>query len=213
MDVIAESDVAVEVLGGAAVFAGEITMAPFLEMRLDAGRPVALSSDAHTPEQLGHEYERAVEWLGEPRRDRDRRLRRAAAGGDRMTRTGVGFDSHCLEAGRRLILGGVEIEGAEAGLAGHSDADVLTHAVIDALLGAAGHGRHRPALPRHRRALAGRRLDRAAGAQSATCCATPVTHSREHRRDACPRSAQAVAIPRRDEVAAGGRGGTRRRRR
>jgi 2-C-methyl-D-erythritol 2,4-cyclodiphosphate synthase len=55
-------------------------------------------------------------------------------------RAGVGFDSHRLEAGRRLILGGVEIEGAEAGLAGHSDADVLTHAVIDALLGAAGMG-------------------------------------------------------------------------
>ncbi|HEX6582148.1 MAG TPA: 2-C-methyl-D-erythritol 2,4-cyclodiphosphate synthase [Thermoleophilaceae bacterium] len=55
-------------------------------------------------------------------------------------RVGVGFDSHRLEPGRRLILGGVEIEGAEAGLAGHSDADVLTHAVIDALLGAAGMG-------------------------------------------------------------------------
>ncbi len=55
-------------------------------------------------------------------------------------RAGIGFDSHRLEAGRRLILGGVEIEGAEAGLAGHSDADVLTHAVIDALLGAAGMG-------------------------------------------------------------------------
>ena len=45
-----------------------------------------------------------------------------------------------LEAGRRLILGGVEIEESEAGLAGYSDADVLTHAVIDALLGAAGLG-------------------------------------------------------------------------
>src|SRR5688500_5502002 len=55
-------------------------------------------------------------------------------------RAGVGFDSHRLEAGRRLVLGGVEIEDAEAGLAGHSDADVLTHAVIDALLGAAGLG-------------------------------------------------------------------------
>ena len=55
-------------------------------------------------------------------------------------RAGIGFDTHRLEAGRRLVLGGVEIEGAEAGLAGHSDADVLTHAVIDALLGAAGLG-------------------------------------------------------------------------
>jgi 2-C-methyl-D-erythritol 2,4-cyclodiphosphate synthase len=53
-------------------------------------------------------------------------------------RAGIGFDTHRLEAGRRLVLGGVEIEHAEAGLAGHSDADVLTHAVIDALLGAAG---------------------------------------------------------------------------
>jgi 2-C-methyl-D-erythritol 2,4-cyclodiphosphate synthase len=55
-------------------------------------------------------------------------------------RAGIGFDSHRLEAGRPLILGGVEIEGAERGLAGFSDADVLTHAVIDALLGAAGLG-------------------------------------------------------------------------
>jgi 2-C-methyl-D-erythritol 2,4-cyclodiphosphate synthase len=55
-------------------------------------------------------------------------------------RAGIGFDTHRLEAGRRLVLGGVEIEESEAGLAGHSDADVLTHAVIDALLGAAGLG-------------------------------------------------------------------------
>ena len=55
-------------------------------------------------------------------------------------RAGIGFDTHRLEAGRRLVLGGVEIEGSEVGLAGHSDADVLTHAVIDALLGAAGLG-------------------------------------------------------------------------
>jgi len=55
-------------------------------------------------------------------------------------RTGIGFDSHPLVEGRRLILGGVEVEGALRGLAGHSDADVLTHAVIDALLGAAGLG-------------------------------------------------------------------------
>jgi 2-C-methyl-D-erythritol 2,4-cyclodiphosphate synthase len=55
-------------------------------------------------------------------------------------RAGIGYDTHRLEAGRRLVLGGVEIEESEAGLAGHSDADVLTHAVIDALLGAAGLG-------------------------------------------------------------------------
>jgi 2-C-methyl-D-erythritol 2,4-cyclodiphosphate synthase len=52
---------------------------------------------------------------------------------------GIGYDSHRFAAGRRLVLGGVEIE-HELGLAGHSDADVLTHAVIDALLGAAGGG-------------------------------------------------------------------------
>jgi len=64
-----------------------------------------------------------------------------------MSRAGIGWDSHRLEPGRRLILGGVEIAGARKGLAGHSDADVLTHAVIDALLGAAGLGdigRHFP---------------------------------------------------------------------
>jgi len=53
--------------------------------------------------------------------------------------TGIGWDSHRLVEGRPLILGGVRIE-HDRGLAGHSDADVLTHAVIDALLGAAGLG-------------------------------------------------------------------------
>ncbi len=55
-------------------------------------------------------------------------------------RSGIGYDSHRLEEGRPLVLGGVEIPGAERGLTGHSDADVLSHAVIDALLGAAGLG-------------------------------------------------------------------------
>jgi 2-C-methyl-D-erythritol 2,4-cyclodiphosphate synthase len=53
--------------------------------------------------------------------------------------TGIGWDSHRLVAGRPLVLGGVTIP-FERGLAGHSDADVLAHAVIDALLGAAGLG-------------------------------------------------------------------------
>jgi 2-C-methyl-D-erythritol 2,4-cyclodiphosphate synthase len=52
---------------------------------------------------------------------------------------GLGYDSHRFAPGRRLVLGGVEIE-HDQGLDGHSDADVLTHAVIDALLGAAAAG-------------------------------------------------------------------------
>ena len=53
--------------------------------------------------------------------------------------TGIGWDVHQLAEGRRLVIGGVEIE-HDRGLLGHSDADVLTHAVMDALLGAAGLG-------------------------------------------------------------------------
>jgi 2-C-methyl-D-erythritol 2,4-cyclodiphosphate synthase len=54
-------------------------------------------------------------------------------------RVGIGYDSHRLVEGRPLILGGVEIP-YERGLTGHSDADVLTHAITDAILGAAGAG-------------------------------------------------------------------------
>jgi len=54
-------------------------------------------------------------------------------------RVGIGYDSHRFAAGRRLVLGGVEIEHHE-GLEGHSDADVLAHAITDAVLGAAGLG-------------------------------------------------------------------------
>jgi len=54
-------------------------------------------------------------------------------------RVGTGFDAHALEAGVPLVLGGVEIPFGR-GLAGHSDGDVIAHAVIDAVLGAAGLG-------------------------------------------------------------------------
>ena len=68
-------------------------------------------------------------------------------------RIGQGFDIHALVAGRRLIIGAVEIP-HDQGLAGHSDADVLVHAICDALLGAAGLGdigRHFPDTdPRYR---------------------------------------------------------------
>lgn len=56
-----------------------------------------------------------------------------------MTQTGIGWDSHRFADGRPLILGGIAIP-HDRGLDGHSDADVLTHAIIDALLGAAGLG-------------------------------------------------------------------------
>jgi len=61
-------------------------------------------------------------------------------------RIGQGFDAHALETGRKLVIGGVTIP-YERGLAGHSDADVLLHAICDALIGAAGLGdigRHYP---------------------------------------------------------------------
>lgn len=57
-----------------------------------------------------------------------------------MIRIGHGYDVHKLTQGRKLILGGVEIENNGIGLLGHSDADVLLHAVSDALLGAAALG-------------------------------------------------------------------------
>ncbi len=56
-----------------------------------------------------------------------------------MTLAGIGYDCHRLVEGRRLVIGGVHVP-SDRGLDGHSDADVLAHAVIDALLGAAGLG-------------------------------------------------------------------------
>ena len=63
-------------------------------------------------------------------------------------RVGMGYDVHKLTEGRKLILGGVEIP-YEKGLLGHSDADVLLHAIMDALLGAASLG----ALPGYRSSI------------------------------------------------------------
>ena len=77
-------------------------------------------------------------------------------------RVGIGHDTHRLEEGRPLILGGQRIEHPR-GLVGHSDADVVCHAVADALLGAAGAGRYRRALSRYRPPLEGSRQRPAAG--------------------------------------------------
>jgi 2-C-methyl-D-erythritol 2,4-cyclodiphosphate synthase len=84
-------------------------------------------------------------------------------------RIGQGFDVHALVAGRRLVLGGVEIP-FDRGLEGHSDADVLVHAVIDALLGAAALGdigRHFPDTDPHYRDADSRALLREVGAKLA----------------------------------------------
>ncbi len=58
---------------------------------------------------------------------------------DIIFKVGIGYDTHRLEEGRPLILGGVRVD-HDRGLAGHSDADVVVHALIDAMLGAAGLG-------------------------------------------------------------------------
>ena len=81
-----------------------------------------------------------------------------------MIRVGQGSDIHALVEGRKLIIGGVEIP-HERGLLGHSDADVLLHAIIDALLGAAGIGdigRHFPDTDEQYRGADSRVLLRAA---------------------------------------------------
>ena len=66
-----------------------------------------------------------------------------------MSRIGTGYDVHRLTEGRKLIIGGVEIP-YEKGLLGHSDADVLLHAIMDALLGAAAAGDIGTMIPRMR---------------------------------------------------------------
>ena len=142
---IEPADVAIEVsTAGLRKPVGEIYPdAEFLRMCLDLGKPVALSSDAHVPEDLGHGYDQAVEFLRELGVDRARRLRGPPAhdgAAGMSTRTGIAYDSHRLDAGAPAGAGGVQMPSAARGLTGHSDADVLTHAVIDALLGAGGLG-------------------------------------------------------------------------
>ena len=98
-------------------------------MCVAAGKPVALSSDAHEPEHIGYGYDRAVELPARRRASSGSASssgRERARGAARMSDAaalGIGYDSHRFGGGRPLVLGGVEIPG-EPGLQGHSDADV-----------------------------------------------------------------------------------------
>lgn len=119
-------------------------------------------------------------------------------------RVGIGYDSHRLEAGERLVLGGVEID-HDKGLAGHSDADVLTHAVIDALLGACGLGDIGEHFPdsdeRHRgadsldllRVVVGMLAGRAINVDATLICEQPKLAP--HRRELEGRLAEAISAP------------------
>ena len=91
-------------------------------------------------------------------------------------RVGTGYDLHRLVEGRPLVLGGVEIP-SERGALGHSDADVVCHAVTDAILGAACARRHRPSFSGHRSALEGRVEPRSAAPGGSRWCARPGSRS------------------------------------
>ncbi len=102
---------------------------------------VIATDDAALVERLGERV--IVQDIGAPNpkitTPSDLAVATALLGARVELRTGIGIDTHRLVDGRRLVLGGVEIA-HDKGLAGHSDADALTHAIIDALLGAAGLG-------------------------------------------------------------------------
>lgn len=82
-------------------------------------------------------------------------------------RIGHGYDVHALADGLPLVLGGVEIAHTK-GCVAHSDGDVAIHALCDALLGAAGAGRHRAALSRHVGRFCGHRLEDPAAPRGGT---------------------------------------------
>ena len=159
MEGIAESGIAVEVsTAGLRKPVGELYPSrAFLEMVHRRRQPDrAVQRRAHARATSGVDYEQALELLDEPRGARAGRLRapRAAPGADRVTATHRHRLGLAPPRGRPAArCSAASSIPHDQGLDGYSDADVLTHAVIDALLGRRRPGRHRPALPRHRRAL------------------------------------------------------------
>ena len=179
VEAIAETGVAVEVsTAGCASRSASSTRRARSPRCASMPGPRSRSPQTRTcPSDVGYEYERAVEAMRGWGIERDRPCSSAAsAAWSRWDeRVGIGYDSHRFASGRRLVLGGVEIE-HDAGLAGHSDADVLTHAVIDALLGAAGLGDLGTHFPARRRALARRRLARPAAHRASGMLPGPVVN-------------------------------------
>jgi len=119
-----------------------------LEAHRAGGEEAASTDDAALVERLAHPVRVVVGEAGNFKITTPAEAARATAllagGGEppgrRMdTRTGIGYDAHRLAAGRKLVLGGVEFAGEE-GLVGHSDGDVVCHAICDALLGASVRG-------------------------------------------------------------------------
>ena len=133
MDGIADSDVAVEVsTAGLRKPAGEIYPAPALPRDVPRGRAAGGAVQRRPPARAPRPRVRACAELLDASAFASWPSSTAASAGWR--RSGepadrIGYDTHRFADGRRLVLGGVEIEGAERGLEGHSDADALTHAV------------------------------------------------------------------------------------
>jgi 2-C-methyl-D-erythritol 2,4-cyclodiphosphate synthase len=117
---------------------GELYPDPRLLELSDA--PVTLASDAHRPAHVGEDFGLVLELARTSGRETvsvfNGRTRRQEPLGERVP-VGSGFDAHAFEDGVPLVLGGVRIDHPR-GLAGHSDGDVLAHALTDAVLGAAG---------------------------------------------------------------------------